>query len=260
MRTAWRVTCLGLAANVSDTLDELYREHPDEFVAGRNRLAKELRAEGEREQAEDVRRLRRPTAAAWLLNRVALSSADRLEQFAAAVEELEAAQGRVLEGKDDAAAAWRAAVARQREAAAAVVEEAARMAREAGRDPGERPLELVGETLTAASGDPELRARVLEGRVEREQAGATLPMPAAPAPRRRSRAPTARKDTAGARRELKRVERELASAEDREQRSRERVAKAEAGLRGAKEKLAEHARATAALRRELKAAQRKAKA
>ena len=114
MPTAWRVTASGLAANVSDTLDELYREHPDEFVAGRNRLAKDLRAAGEREQAKEVRRLRRPTAAAWLLNRVALSSPDRLEQFAAAVEELEAAQGAVLESKDDAAAAWRAAVAQQR--------------------------------------------------------------------------------------------------------------------------------------------------
>jgi hypothetical protein len=251
---------VALAANVSDTLDELYREHPDEFVAGRNRLVKDLRAAGEREQAEEVRRLRRPSAAAWLLNRVALSSPDRLEQFAAAVEELEAAQGAVLDGKDDAAAAWRAAVARQREAAAAVVEDAARMAHEAGRDPGQRALELVGETLTAASGDPELRARVLEGRVERERAGATLPMPAAPAPRRRTRAPAARKDTAGARRELKRLERELASAEDRERRSRERIAKAEDALRGEKEKLAEHGRATATLRRELKAAQRKARA
>jgi hypothetical protein len=55
-------------------LDELYREHPESFVAGRDRLAKDLRAAGERDEADRVGKLRRPTVAAWLINRAALSS------------------------------------------------------------------------------------------------------------------------------------------------------------------------------------------
>ncbi len=240
-------------------LDELYRGPPEDFVAGRDKLASELRAAGDRDEAQRIKKLRRPTAAASLLNRVALGSPARLREFASAVEELASAQERMIAGEDDGAAQWRAAAARERDAAAAVVEEAGRMARDAGRDASERALEQAGETLTAATGDPGLRGRVLAGRLEREQAGATLGVPAAAAPRRQGARKAERKDTAGARRELKRLERELVAAEDREQRSRERVEHAEEALRDEKAKLAERRRASAGLRRDLAAAEKRAK-
>jgi hypothetical protein len=244
----------------TDALDELYRGPPEDFVAGRDKLASELRAAGDRDEAQRVKKLRRPSAAASLLNRVALESPERLKEFASAVGELEAAQERMLAGEDDGAERWREAASGEREAAAGVVEEAGRLTREAGRDPSERALEQVGETLTAAVGDPELRERVLAGRLEREQAGATLGTPAAaPQPRRRGAARAERKDTAAARRDLKRLERELAAAEEREQRSRERAEKAAEALREEKSKLAERRRATADLRRQVAAAERRAK-
>ncbi|MGH2993081.1 MAG: hypothetical protein ACRDL1_06055, partial [Solirubrobacterales bacterium] len=146
-----------------DRLDELYREHPEGFVAGRDQLAKDLRAAGDRDEAGRVKKLRRPTVAAWLINRAALTAPARVEEFAEASRQLEDAQGRALEGKDEGAAKWRAAAEREREATGAVVEATEAGARDAGHPASARALELVGETLRAATGDPALRERVLHG-------------------------------------------------------------------------------------------------
>ncbi|MGH2960863.1 MAG: hypothetical protein ACRDL3_01515, partial [Solirubrobacterales bacterium] len=97
-----------------ERLDELYREPPEGFVARRDRLAKELRDAGDRAQAERVKKLRRPTVAAALINRAAHTSPRLLEDFAAASSQLEEAQGRALEGESEGAVEWRAAAERER--------------------------------------------------------------------------------------------------------------------------------------------------
>ncbi len=155
------------ANRTEDRLDELYREHPGGFVAGRNELAKELRAAGDRDEAERVRKLRRPSVPAWLINRAALASPDALAEFERASRRLADAQRRALEGDDEAVAEWRAAAARQRDAGAAVVERAAGLARDAGHPVSQRTLELVAETLHAAAADVRVRDRVMRGRLER---------------------------------------------------------------------------------------------
>jgi hypothetical protein len=244
-------------------LDELYREHPDGFVAGRNALAKELRAAGERDQAERVKKLRRPSAAAWLINRAALTSPKTLSEFAEASRALEEAQTRALEGEDDGAAAWRAAASREREAAADVVEAARSAADDVGHKAGQRALELVDETLRAAAADPELRDRVLRGRVEREQSAATLGTAAlASMPdldrgaAKRQSAARARREASQARRELGRLEGDLADAEEHQERMQAHVDQTTETLKQAKSKLADAKRETAKLKRQLKAAQR----
>jgi hypothetical protein len=240
-----------------ERLDDLYREHPEGFVAARDRLAKDLRAAGDRGEAERVKKLRRPTAAAWLINRAALDSPAELKGFAEASGQLEEAQRRALEGEDEGAADLRAAAAREREAADAVVDTAASAARDAGHPPSQQALDQVRETLRAATGDPELRERVLAGRVEREQSGATLGGLGAVAPKKRGSGSAKRRDTAQAQRELERAERELAEATAREERQRARMEEAEEALRDEKARLAERKRETADLRRQAKAAERK---
>jgi len=240
-------------------LDELYREHPERFVAGRNRLTKELRGAGDRDGAERVKKLRRPSLAAWLINRAALTSPARVEDFAEASRELEATQARALDGKEEAVAEWRAAAARERDATAAVVEAAERAAGEAGHPATPRALELVGETLKAATGDPELRERVVHGRVERERSAATLGTPAAAPPRKRERGSAKRREGAQARREVERLEDELADATSREERAGAVVERTAETLRREKARLAEAKRVAAGLRRRLKAAQRRAR-
>jgi hypothetical protein len=239
-------------------LDELYREHPEGFVSARNQLVKDLRAAGERDEADRVKKLRRPTAAAWLINRAALTSPGQVEDFGETSRQLEEAQDQALEGKEEGAAEWRAAAAREREAAAAVVDVAESVARDAGHPASERALELVGETLQAAAADPELRERVLSGRVERERSAATLGTPAAGPPRRGDRKSAKRRDAAQSRRDLERLEADLADATAREERLRAQVERTSEALREEKAKLANSKRETTALKRRVNAAQRRA--
>lgn len=249
-----------VASETEARLDELYSEHPDGFVAGRNQLAKELRAAGDRDEADRIKKLRRPTVAGWLLNRTALSSPKALEDFAEASRGLEAAQTRALEGDEEAVDDWRAAAARERKASAAVVDAAEGLARDSDHTIGPRALELVAETLQAAAGDGDLRERVLRGRLEREQSATTLGTPAvAPARRREPARSARRRDVALARRELERLRAELDEAAEREKRLGENLERTAETMRQDKARLAEAKRETTSLRRRVKAAERQAK-
>jgi hypothetical protein len=244
---------------VQGRLDELYREHPEGFVAGRDRLAKEVRGAGDRQEADRVKTLRRPSVAAWLINRTALSSPEALEEFDEASRRLSEAQARALEGDEEAVAEWRAAAGREREATAAVLETAAGLARESGHSVNERALELAGETLLAAAGDPDLRGRVMRGRLQREQSATTLGIPAGAPTRRRGSGSTKRREATIARRELERLRDELDDAAAREERLRENVERTAETLRQDKARLADAKRATASARRKVKAAERRAR-
>ena len=242
---------------IDERLEALYREHPEGFVAARNQLAKEVRAAGDREEAGRIKKLRRPSVAAWLINLAALSSPKLLEEFAEASRRLEEAQTRALEGDEDAVADWRAAAQREREANAGVVEVAARLARDAGHPANERARELVGDTLQAAAGDADLRDRVLRGRIEREQSATTLGTPAVPPKRNRGPGSGKRREVAEARRELERLRAELDDAAAREERMRGSVERTTETLRQEKARLADAKSETAAVRRKLKAAERR---
>jgi hypothetical protein len=52
-------------------VDELYRLPLSEFTTARNELAKKLKADGRAEEADEVKALRKPTVAVWLVNRLA---------------------------------------------------------------------------------------------------------------------------------------------------------------------------------------------
>ena len=247
--------------DASGRLDELYREHPDGFVAGRNGLARDLRADGDRERADEVAKLRKPSVAAWLINHAALTSAAEVEAFADASRELERAQRAAIDGDEGGPDALRAAAIRERKAGEAVLSAAESGARSAGHPPSDRVLELVGETLRAAAGDAELRDRVVRGRVERQQSAATLGgLGAASGTPRGRRRPGSEKhrEVERARRELKRLETELARQSDRSQRLRSRVEEATEALRAEREKLAESERATAELERRVEEARGRA--
>ena len=243
---------------VAEGLDALYRERPSAFVAGRDRLAKDLRGAGQREESQRIKALRRPSAAAWLINVAALSSPDLLEEFANASRRLGEAQGRALEGREDAVAEWREAAAREREASSAVVDAGRALAREAGEKISPKAVESAAETLQAAAGDPDLRDRVMRGRLEREESAPTLGIPAGTPARRAGSGPAKRRETSAARREVERLRQELDDAAAREKRMHDGVERTTETLRHEKARLAEAKRETAGLRRQLKAAERKA--
>ena len=52
-------------------MDELFDLPPTEFIAARDALAKQLKADGDAGAAAEVKALRRPSVAAWAVNQVA---------------------------------------------------------------------------------------------------------------------------------------------------------------------------------------------
>ncbi len=142
-----------------DEADDLYGLPLGEFTAARDALAKRLRGEKRREDADFVKALKRPSVAAGAINlAVREHGADDL---LAAGEELRAAHGALLDGSGDAAAV-REATAREREA----VREFARLA--LGKGASGATEEKVRATLHAASVDDEVRELLQAGRLERE--------------------------------------------------------------------------------------------
>jgi len=229
---------------------------------------KGLRSDGDREEADRVKRLKRPSGAAWLLNVVALAQPKALRAFAKASQALEKAQQAALEGGDKEVEKWRTAAAREREAAQAVIDASEKAASEAGHEATKQALDLVDGTLRAAAADPELRERVVAGRLEREQTGATIglsgPVSAAPKGRRaagkRNDGDSAkRREAAQAGRELTRIERAIGEAADGEERRQAAVDDATEALREAKERLKAAKAESADLRRQAKALERKTK-
>jgi hypothetical protein len=57
-------------ADFEDELDRLYELPLNEFTPARDALVKRLREQGEREQAEEIKTLRKPTVAVWLVNQL----------------------------------------------------------------------------------------------------------------------------------------------------------------------------------------------
>ncbi|MBA3620110.1 MAG: hypothetical protein H0W56_11070, partial [Acidothermales bacterium] len=66
---------------LSDIAAELYQLPPADFVAARDEHARTLRRAGARELAEEVRRLRRPALAAWLVNLLVGAERPALEEL-----------------------------------------------------------------------------------------------------------------------------------------------------------------------------------
>ncbi len=229
-------------------IDRLYGLPLDEFVAGRGALAKSLRSEGKREDAERVKALRKPTAGAWAINQALRRRRSELADLLAAGEQLRKAHEGLLSGggRDE----LRAASERERELVELLADCAEVIASETGKA-GPALKGRVRSTLHAAALDDEVRAELEAGRVvrEREAVGlGVLGAASAPAPARRAPRRDAKNDRApdtGAKPEAKRAEAEARAA----QRERaERLADAEAAVEEARsahdEAEAAHDRAT----------------
>jgi len=150
-----------------DEADELYGLPDDEFTAARDALAKRLRGEKRREEADEVKALRRPNVAAGAINRAVREHG--ADDLLAAGEALREAHEALLSGDGDAAAV-REATAREREA----VRDFARLA--LGEDATASTDEKVRATLHAASVDDDVRALLEAGRLERDAEAGADPM------------------------------------------------------------------------------------
>jgi hypothetical protein len=207
---------------LEEELDRLYALPLNEFTAARDELAKRLRADGDRDRADEVKALRKPTVAVWLVNQLARQREVDVKRLLKAGEALGKAQ----------ATAKGFAEARNDEQHA--LGRLASAAREAGV--GAQAADRAVQTLHAASLTDEGRELLKRGRLteELEPPGfeALVGMPAAKGPRAKPKPPPPRKNP-----ELKRAQervKKLKAEADRAERdaaaAAERLAKAEAEL------------------------------
>jgi hypothetical protein len=203
---------IGLA---DEAANELYGLPPGEFTRARDQRAKELRGSGEREAANAVKALRRPTVAAWALNQLSRRRKKDLDVLLSAGEDLRAAQEELLAGGDRSA--FQDAAARERDLVAKLAADATTLASEAG-ERGGGLQEKVAETLHAAALDEETAEELRAGRLvkEREAIGGFGPMAGAPVPAAPTKAPKKRP----AKRRPARADSSAAAAEDAQRRQR----------------------------------------
>ncbi len=143
---------------LADIAADLYGREPDEFVAVRDEYAKRARAAGNRQLAAAVRKLRRPTVGAWLVNLLSRERSDLVGELLALGEELRAAQ-RNLRGDE-----MRELSQRRRRLIGQLKREAAELvSRDYHR--ANLPLTEVESTLGAALADPEVAELVRAGQL-----------------------------------------------------------------------------------------------
>ena len=144
-------------------LDRLYALPPAEFTSARDELAKRLRAEQRREQADEVKRLRKPTVTVWLVNRLARERELEVQRLLRAGEALAQAQVEAAGGQSEG---FRQA--RQDEQLA--LERLAEAAREIAAREGiaAAAVDRAGQTVRAASLTGEGRELLKRGRLSEE--------------------------------------------------------------------------------------------
>ena len=179
-----------MAEAPDDAVDRLYGLPREEFVAERDALAKQLRADGRRDEAAAIKALAKPTVAAWAANQAVRSQKRAARDLWKAGDALSAAQDAVLAGKGSGAK-LREANERERAAVETLVDAARGLLGASGGDLSETTIERVRQTLHAGAIDAEARDEVAAGRAARERSPQGLfgadPF-AAPAPKRAAKA------------------------------------------------------------------------
>jgi len=203
---------------------ELYGLDLDAFTAQRNARAAALRSE-DRELADAVAALPKPSASAWLVDQLVRAEPDIVSAALALGPDLRAAQATF--DRD----ALRELGRERREALSAALDAARRVAADRGRPVSSTIADDVEQTLLAATADEDAAAAVRSGRLVRtlltvggepvDLSGAVAApgeelaeRGAAARPRRREPAPAAPDRTAAARAEVRAAELSATAARD----------------------------------------------
>jgi hypothetical protein len=178
--------------DLESEIDRLYGVPLDEFVRERDEVSKRLRREGEREAADRIKRLRKPSGGAWALNQAVRRRRKETDALLKAGERLRESHEALLSGGDPTA--LREAMQEERDLTGALADCAEAIASETGKS-GPALRERVRSTLHAATVDEDARDELAAGRFVREREAVGLgPFGAAPdtAPARRRTKPASR--------------------------------------------------------------------
>lgn len=148
-----------------DVAAALYAGRPEEFIVARNSRATAAQDAG---LAEQIAALRKPSAAAWVVNVFATERAERLGEALRLAEELREAQAELD-------AAMLAELSRQRRALTTqLAAEASALVQARGARVSATTLEAVRQTISAAFFDADAAAAVASGRLVRDLEPATV--------------------------------------------------------------------------------------
>jgi len=212
---------------MDDEVDRLYGLPLDEFVGARDELAKQLRAEDRREEAERVKALRKPPVAVWLVNQVARERELDVRRLLDAAESLRKAQAAGSEEFTEARRDETHALER-------IAGAAGEIARREGS--GQAAVDKAMQTVRAAAATDDGRELLRQGRLTEELSPVGFEalsglLPAASRSRKKKAPPPRRRPSKQAR---ERVER-LRKAEREAERAADRAEKEAARLREAAE-------------------------
>jgi hypothetical protein len=224
-------------------VDRLYTLPLDDFVTGREELARGLREQGDRERAKEIKALRKPTVAAWAVNQLARREKMSLRSLLTAGERLRAAQQELLEG--GSTKPLERARQDERKALGVLTEAARKVLGETRQTPSQSTLDRVTETLHAAALDPELAQQVRQGRLTRETRALGFGFESIAFP---SEAEGRR---GGTNKASERRTKERAAAKAEQRAAKDRVREARRALANAEQALAEQQRALAHAESEL---------
>ena len=144
---------------------DLYALPPEDFTAARDAAVARARTDRDRDRATALRALRRPTAAAYVVNRLVRARPDALEGLAELAGALRQAQA------DGTGEVLRALTGQRRQVVAALTEAAVEAA---GRPVASTVRDEVAATFDAALADPASADAVASGRLVRALAYAGL--------------------------------------------------------------------------------------
>jgi hypothetical protein len=147
------------ALNLAQVADELYGLPPSAFREARDERADQARAAGDKDLAAGIRKLRRPTVSAYVVNLLAREAPGQVDELVALGESLREAQ-QALAGDR-----LRELSTQRRRLVTTLVQEAGRLAEQAGQPFGASAEREVQETLEAALADPAVAEAVRSGRL-----------------------------------------------------------------------------------------------
>jgi hypothetical protein len=142
-----------------EAADALYAAPAADFIATRNELAKQLKADGDPVGSTRLKAMRKPTVAAWLTNLVARKAPDDLDDLLALGDEFREATAD-LDGDR-----LRELTPKRHQLLDKLAKEAARLAAEDGQKISADVGQKLRETLDAALVDPAAGDAVREGRL-----------------------------------------------------------------------------------------------
>ena len=147
-------------------LDRLYGLPREEFTGARNALVRELQKAGRKDEAEEVRALKKPSVSAWAVNQLARQHPQEVAELVKAGDALRKAQRDVLAGKKGADV--REASRAQHELADELVDAARRNPRASGCQATPTTAQRISATLRAASSDPAAAKLLRKGRLSED--------------------------------------------------------------------------------------------